>query len=106
GYVVLARVSTGRSPFLRRLRGRLPGLVRRFRRYYGTVRLPLAVHHWVTALAFPMRPVVSSDDRCPRDLPVLAQEGSTLAWGLRPRRTVRSLALTASHVSPAVSKIT
>lgn len=35
------------------------GLVRRFRRYYATVRLPETVHRRLTALAFPTRPASS-----------------------------------------------
>lgn len=42
GRVLLVRVALGQAPSLRRLRRRLPGLVRRLRRYYGPVRLPVA----------------------------------------------------------------
>src|SRR5262249_17132156 len=35
-------------------------LVRRLRRYYGPVRLPVVVHHRRTSLDFPMRPVAPS----------------------------------------------
>jgi hypothetical protein len=38
------------------LRRRLPGLVRRLRRYYRSVRLPVFVHHRRASLDFPMRP--------------------------------------------------
>jgi len=48
--------SLGQVPSLHRLRRRLPGLVRRFRRYYGPVRLPRVVHHRRWPMAFPMRP--------------------------------------------------
>ena len=44
GRVLLAQVSFGRSPSLHLLRRRLPGVVRRLRRYYRTVRFPVPVH--------------------------------------------------------------
>ncbi len=49
---------TGLPPQRRRpVRGD-PGLVRRLRRYFGTVRLPASIHHRRTSFDFPMRPVV------------------------------------------------
>ena len=39
---------------------RSPGLVRGLRWYYGSVRLPVPVHHRRTSLDFPMRPTASS----------------------------------------------
>ena len=54
------RVSLGRSPSLHHLRRPALGVVRRLRRYYGTVRLPTIVHHGITALAFPARPAPPS----------------------------------------------
>ena len=53
--VRLNRVPLGPRPWLHLLRSRLPGLVRRLRRYYGGVRLLPPVHHWLRLLAFPMR---------------------------------------------------
>ncbi len=54
-----SRVPLGRSPSLHRLRHPALGVVRRFRRYYGTVRLLTIVHHGITALTFPARPAHS-----------------------------------------------
>ena len=56
GRVLLARVPFGQAPSLHPLRPRFPGLVRRLRRYYGPVRLPLAVHHRRASVDFPTRP--------------------------------------------------
>ena len=50
------RVPLGQAPSLHHLRSRLPGLVRRLRRYYGPVRLPTLVHLRRAASAFPERP--------------------------------------------------
>ena len=54
GACFAGRVPLGRPPFLHRLRGH--GLVRRLRRYYGAVRLPVLVHPRLAASAFPERP--------------------------------------------------
>ena len=59
-HVAPRRVPLGRSPSLHRLRGRLPGVVRRLLRYYGTVRLPASVHHRIASLDFPVRPAAPS----------------------------------------------
>jgi hypothetical protein len=40
------------------LRGLILTFVRRLRRYYTPVRLPVVVHHWLASLDFPMRPAV------------------------------------------------
>jgi hypothetical protein len=50
------QVPFGQIPSLRPLRHRLPGLVRGLRRHYGSVRLPVFVHHRRVSLDFPMRP--------------------------------------------------
>ncbi len=60
GRVLLGRVPLGQSPSLHRLRRRLPGLVRRLHRYYGTVRLPGFVHRRRASLDFPTRPAAPS----------------------------------------------
>jgi hypothetical protein len=44
GTRVAGHVPLAQAPFLHRLRRRQPGDVRRVRRYYGPVRLPMAVH--------------------------------------------------------------
>src|SRR5882724_2684290 len=53
--VVLARIPLGPGPSLHRLRGGLLRFVRRLPCYYGRVRLPAFVHHWLRLIAFPMR---------------------------------------------------
>ena len=72
---VLVRIALGQPSSLHRLRWLLMGrsllsrdswwawirlimaVVRRLRRYYTAVRLPVFVHHEITSLDFPMRPV-------------------------------------------------
>src|SRR5262245_50713967 len=55
--VLLRRVSFGRKASLPLLRRRWQsGFVRRLRRYYPSVRLPLPVHHRRTPAGFPTRP--------------------------------------------------
>src|SRR4029450_13120892 len=60
----LVRIALGQASSLHRFRRHLtswplPGLagtfVRRLRRYYTPVRLPVFVHHWLTSLDFPRR---------------------------------------------------
>src|SRR2546425_935276 len=60
GRVLLARVPFGQAASLHPLRHRSPGLVRRLRRYYRPVRLPVVVHHRRVSLDFPMRPLTPS----------------------------------------------
>jgi hypothetical protein len=67
GRVLLARVPFGQPPSLHHLLGWSPRLVagsarvvRRLRRYYGSVRLPRAVRHRRTPFGFPMRPAAPS----------------------------------------------
>jgi hypothetical protein len=63
----LVRIALGQASSLHRFRRRrrsspLRGLtgtfVRRLRRYYTPVRLPVFVHHWLSSLDFPTRPAV------------------------------------------------
>ncbi len=56
----LARVPFGQAASLHPLRHRSPGLVRRLRRYYRPVRLPVVVHHRRVSLDFPVRPLTPS----------------------------------------------
>jgi len=56
--VLLKRVPFGQSPSLHPLRSRSPGVVRRLRRYNGSVRLPVFVHRRRMSLDFPARPTV------------------------------------------------
>ena len=66
--VLLSQVPFGRSPSLRPLRASAsgagsslcPAVVRGLRRYYGTVRLPMFVHHRRASLDFPTRPATPS----------------------------------------------
>ena len=90
GRVALGRVPLGQLPSLHRLRRPFRGVVRRLRRYYGAVRLPVLVHHRRASSDFPMRPVVcakastgspGSRARCFR-----ACTGSQTAQGSRPSR--------------------
>src|SRR6266536_1173389 len=60
GHVTLGRLSLGQSPSLHRLLGLRSGLVWRLLGYYGTVRLPVPVHHRCTSLDFPMRSALPS----------------------------------------------
>src|SRR6266478_4964398 len=60
GHVTLGRLPLGQSPSLHRLLGLRPSLVRRLLGYYGTVRLPVPVHHRCTSLDFPMRSALRS----------------------------------------------
>ena len=60
GHVTLGRIPLGQPPSLHHLLSLSPGFVRRFRRYYGTVRLPVPVHHRCASLDFPMRSVIYS----------------------------------------------
>ena len=60
GRVLLARVPFGQPPSLHPLRRRSPSVVRRLRRYYGAVRLPVVVHHRRASLDFPARPLTPS----------------------------------------------
>src|SRR5207245_4052044 len=56
GHVLLLQVPFGQTASLHPLRRWLPSLVRRLRRYYRSVRLPVFVHHRRASLDFPMRP--------------------------------------------------
>ena len=57
---LLGRIPFGQAPSLHPLRGRPPGVVRGFRRYYGPVRLPASVHHRRMSSDFPTRPAAPS----------------------------------------------
>src|SRR5687768_9927751 len=63
----LLRIALGQASSLHRFRrcrrshplwGPADAFVRRLRRYYTPVRLPVFVHHWLSSLDFPMRPAV------------------------------------------------
>src|SRR5438445_8474919 len=56
GHVLLLQVPFGQTSSLHPLRRWLPSFVRRLRRYYRSVRLPVFVHHRRASLDFPMRP--------------------------------------------------
>src|SRR6266446_9348871 len=60
GHVTLEHLPLGQSPFLHCLRSRTGGFVRQLRKYYGTVRLPVFVHHRCASLDFPMRSGIPS----------------------------------------------
>ena len=103
GCVLLARVPLGRAPSLHPLRGGRLRLVRGLRRYNGPVRLPRVVHHRRTASGLPDAAHGAIHRERLADLPVLAQEDSARARGLRPRRVARCLAFSASFVLPSAS---
>src|SRR5260370_13045321 len=54
--VLLAQVPLRQTPSLHLLRRPVFSLVRRLLRYYGSVRLPVFVHHRLLSLDFPIRP--------------------------------------------------
>src|SRR5213592_195438 len=60
--VALERLPLGQSPVLHCLLGLRLGLVRRLRRYCGTVRLPVTVHRRGASLDFPTRSVTFLTD--------------------------------------------
>src|SRR5437016_6287948 len=60
GHVTLGRIPLGQPPSLHRLLSLRLDLVRRLRWYYGSVRLPVSVHHRCTSLDFPMRSGIPS----------------------------------------------
>src|SRR6516165_3390429 len=100
GRVLPARVSLGQAPSLRRLRSRGTGFVRRLRWYYEPVRLPDPVHRRSTALGLTGASRGTICHGRGRALPVLAQEVSARATGLRPRGAERQLALSLlTHVA-------
>ena len=102
--VLPSRVPLGQPPSLHPLRHRRGGFVRGLRRYYGAVRLPMAVHHRITSLDFPMRPGRHpSTARQPWDLPILARDVSGRARGLGPRRVRPGLAISPRAILPSVS---
>ena len=99
---LLAHVPLGPRPWLHRLRSRLPGLVRRLRRYYAGVRLLWIVHQRLRLLAFPPRTI------SPEGLwPIQRSPGSRTrsvrtCQGLRPRQVRRPLAITRPPILPSV----
>src|SRR5438132_3052380 len=60
GHVTLGSIPLGQPPSLHRLLSLRLDLVRRLRWYYGSVRLPVPVHHRGASLDFPMRSVICS----------------------------------------------
>src|SRR6516165_1658304 len=107
GRVLLRQVPFGQTPSLRPLRCRWPGVVRRLPRYFGSVRLPLSVHHRRVSLDFPTRPGARTApggqgiSRFPYEVLLYALGVSDRAglWGTSPYRCTRCglpLLLTAS----------
>src|SRR5437016_8983536 len=102
GHVTLEHLPLGQSLFLHCLRSRTGGFVRQLRKYYGTVRLPVSVHHRCASLDFPMRSGIPSlPDKQTRDLPVSAQDAYVHAQGLRPRGVQKRLAIPTPPVLPS-----
>src|SRR5215475_10730962 len=105
GRVLPARVSLGQTPSLHRLRRRGAGFVRRLRGYYGSVRLPDLVHRRSTALGLAGASRGTIRHGRGWALPVLAQEASVRATGLRPRGARQRLALSSlAHVAFRVAQ--
>src|SRR3989339_560893 len=106
GSVLLDHVPLGQPPSLHRLRNRRSSLVRRLRRYYGVVRLPVFVHHWITILDLPNASPLTTSTGKTRDLPVLAHGVSAHARGLRDWLNLRCTTLsfaTPCRFIPALS---
>ena len=106
--VGLCHVLLGQRACLHSLRPRWPPggparLVRLLHRYYPVVRLLAGVPVGRAAFAFTHRSAVATDRRR-RGLPVLVQEVSRRAWGLRPRRACRGLAMASPPVWPSASE--
>ncbi len=55
-HVLLKRIPLGQPPSLRGLRHPMSDVVRPLPRYYGAVRLPMPVRHWIRSSYFPLRP--------------------------------------------------
>ena len=105
--VLSPRVSFGRTPFLPTVRRSLQSFVPMVRRYYGSVRLLIVVHHGVTALALPTRlagPYPASDDEISRfsrmELPrmhrVFDRAGPGAGLAIAPRPVLPSVPVTTS----------
>jgi hypothetical protein len=58
--VLMVHLPLGQTPSLRPLRSQCSGLVRRLRRYYGPVRLPMVVHCRCSSLDLPTRPTATA----------------------------------------------
>jgi hypothetical protein len=100
GRVLLARIPLGQTPSLHLLRRRCSGFVRRLPRYYGSVRLPVFVHHRLVSLDFPMRPENAGLRANPGSLNFRARCVPT-CQGHRPRRTPTKLAMALGRMLPS-----
>src|SRR5208282_1833135 len=98
--VLLAQVPLGQTPSLHLRRRRCSGFVRRLPRYYGSVRLPVFVHHRLLSLDFPMRPENAGLRGNPGSLNFRARCFAT-CQGHRPRRTPAELAMSLSRLLPS-----
>ena len=98
---MLAQVSLGQTPSLHLLRHRYSGFVRRLPRYYGSVRLPVFVHHRIPSLDFPIRPKRTGCSwENPGSLNFRARYVPT-CQGHRPRRTPAQLAIALDRMLPS-----
>ena len=99
--VLLAQIPLGQTPSLHLLRHRYSGFVRRLPRYYGSVRLPVFVHHRIPSLDFPIRPESTGCLReNPGSLNFRARYVPT-CQGHRPRRTPAQLAMALDRILPS-----
>jgi hypothetical protein len=117
GRVLLAQIPLGQTPSLHLLRHRCsgfppqrrrpvagdPGFVRRLPRYYGSVRLPVFVHHRIPSLDFPMRPKNTGRSRVNPGSPNFRARCVPTCQGHRPRRTPVKLAFTLHRMLPSAS---
>src|ERR1700724_238172 len=100
---LLARIPLGPRPWLHRLRGGSLRRVRRSLSYYGEVRLPTTVHHRLRHSRLPMRTLRAYRHWSDVGSPGSRARSVRTCQGLRPRRTVRRLAITPPSVLPSAS---
>ena len=103
---LLTRVPLGSQPWLRQLRHRSPGFVRRLRRYYSGIRLLWIVHQRLRFLTFPPRTMRPEGRWSIQRSPGSRTRSFRTCQGLRPRRVGRALAIARPSVLPSVKQTT
>ncbi len=98
----LVRIPLGPCPWLRQLRGRQAGPVRRFHRYYGKARRLTSVHHRLRLLAFPMRTGVARHRR-PDVRPPRFRRDPFVRDGVFDHGRASAPRITAPHMLPSTS---
>ena len=98
--VLMELVPFDQNPFLHLLRNRCVGVVRRLRRYYGSVRLPVFVHCQISSLDLLTRPTPTRGEhwlsRFSRSL-FLYMHRFLTAWGMDASRFIDS-SIVAFHI--------